>query len=91
MNKEDIRDIARANGFQLKKQPDGSMDLHPYVYGFASVLLRYSINNAPTPPSELVKTARAVIDGFDKAGEVSIPYGFLRNIEDLRAELAKTK
>lgn len=38
--KEKIKRIALSNGFKLKEQPDGSMDLNPYVYDFAEALLR---------------------------------------------------
>ena len=31
--------LALANGFKLKEQPDGNMDLNPYVYDFAQTLL----------------------------------------------------
>lgn len=34
-----IRRIALANGFKYKQQPDGSMDLNPYVFEFAKALL----------------------------------------------------
>ena len=40
MTKSQIRELALANGFKLKKQPDGSMDLNPYVYYFAYSLLQ---------------------------------------------------
>lgn len=43
MDKTKIRKIALQNGFQLKEQDDGSMDLHPYVYQFAAKLLLESI------------------------------------------------
>jgi hypothetical protein len=39
MNKSEIRDLALANGFKLKEQADGNMDLNPYVYRFASALM----------------------------------------------------
>lgn len=32
LNKETIKQIALENGFKLKEQPDGSLDLNPYVY-----------------------------------------------------------
>ena len=32
MTNERIKEIALANGFKLKEQPDGEMDLNPYVY-----------------------------------------------------------
>ena len=36
---EDIKELALANGFKLKEQPNGTMDLNPYVYDFAKALL----------------------------------------------------
>lgn len=39
MNKEQIKQLALDSGFELKPQPDGTMDLHPYVYQFAAKLL----------------------------------------------------
>ena len=32
---ETIREIALKCGFKLREQPDGTMDLNPYVYDFA--------------------------------------------------------
>lgn len=39
MNKKQIKDLALSNGFKLKEQPSGEMDLNPYVYDFADALL----------------------------------------------------
>jgi hypothetical protein len=39
MNKAKIRELALANGFKLKEQPDGTMELNPYVYEFAAALM----------------------------------------------------
>ncbi|BBI61741.1 hypothetical protein [Vreelandella sulfidaeris] len=39
MTNEQIRDLALANGFKLKAQPDGSEDLNPYVFDFARALI----------------------------------------------------
>ena len=39
MNKKQIKDLALSNGFKLKEQPSGEMDLNPYVYEFASALI----------------------------------------------------
>lgn len=36
--KEQIKELALRTGFKLKEQPDGTMDLNPYVYDFASVV-----------------------------------------------------
>ena len=39
MNKQDVKKLALECGFKLKEQPDGSMDLNPYVYKFAEELV----------------------------------------------------
>jgi len=38
MNNESIKNIALSNGFKLKQQPNGEMELNPYVYDFAKSL-----------------------------------------------------
>jgi hypothetical protein len=38
IDRSTIKQIALEQGFKLKEQPDGSMDLNPYVYTFARVL-----------------------------------------------------
>lgn len=45
MTNEMIKAIALRNGFKLKKQADGSFDLHSYVYDFARALLKEAENN----------------------------------------------
>jgi hypothetical protein len=39
MTNDDIKDLALANGFKLKPQPDSTEDLNPYVYQFARALM----------------------------------------------------
>ncbi|PLR29227.1 hypothetical protein CYR55_22910 [Chimaeribacter californicus] len=39
MNKQEIKAIFLAHGFQERLQADGSMDLNPYVYEAAEALL----------------------------------------------------
>lgn len=39
MNKQQVKELALSNGFKLKQQPSGEMDLNPYVYDFADALL----------------------------------------------------
>lgn len=41
LSKDHIRSLALANGFSLKKQPDDSMDLNPYVYDFAAKVVEH--------------------------------------------------
>lgn len=38
LKKESVRQLALEAGFKLKEQPDGSLDLNPYVYTFADKL-----------------------------------------------------
>ena len=38
MEKSRIKAIALSSGFKLKEQPNGEMDLNPYVYKFAELL-----------------------------------------------------
>ena len=40
IGKQYIREVALECGFKLKEQPDGSMDLNPYVYAFADKLIK---------------------------------------------------
>ena len=40
MNKQIIKDTALKNGFKLKEQPNGELDLNPYVYDFADELVK---------------------------------------------------
>lgn len=39
MTDEQIKEIALANGFKLKEQPNGDVGLNPYVYDFARALI----------------------------------------------------
>lgn len=41
LNKETIKEIAVANGFKLKEQADGEMDLNPYVYEFTNAIAEH--------------------------------------------------
>ena len=38
MDKQQVKKLALDNGFKLKQQPNGEMDLNPYVYEFAAAL-----------------------------------------------------
>lgn len=44
MINDQIKEIALANGFKLKEQLDGSMDLNPYVYEFSRALIAEYLN-----------------------------------------------
>lgn len=51
MDVQKIKELALANGFSLKEQASGNMDLHSYVYEFANAI-------------EQAATAQAVPEGF---------------------------
>jgi hypothetical protein len=40
MTKNEMKELALKCGFKLKKQPNGEMDLNPYVYGLMEAVLR---------------------------------------------------
>lgn len=40
MDIQKIKELALANGFKLKEQADGGMDLNAYVYDFANAIER---------------------------------------------------
>ena len=52
MDIKKIKELALANGFKLKEQADGSMDLNAYVYDFANAI-------------EQAAKAQAVPEGFE--------------------------
>lgn len=58
MTNDQIKEIALANGFKLKEQPSGEMDLNPYVYEFARILLLLKL-------SEIVADMTDLIDSKD--------------------------
>lgn len=46
MTNEWIKEIALANGFKLKEQPSGEIDLNPYVYEFARAIAISKLDEA---------------------------------------------
>lgn len=38
MDMQKVKELALANGFKLKEQADGNMDLNAYVYDFANAI-----------------------------------------------------
>ena len=51
MDIQKIKELALANGFKLKEQASGNMDLNAYVYDFANAI-------------EQAAKAQAVLEGF---------------------------
>ena len=58
MNIQKIKELALANGFFLKEQASGNMDLNSYVYDFANTIEQQVLENLkPKPPSKLIVKA----------------------------------
>ena len=51
MDMQKVKELALANGFKLKEQSDGNMDLNAYVYDFANAI-------------EQAAKAQAIPEGF---------------------------
>ena len=67
MDVQKIKELALANGFSLKEQASGNMDLHSYVYEFANAI-------------EQAVKAQAVPEGFvlvPKAGAQYFSHDFI--------------
>ena len=78
MDIEKIKKLALANGFKLKEQASGNMDLHSYVYEFANAVWQAAKAQAipdgfvvvPMVPSErMIKAVRQCYEG-----EAYLPY-----------------
>ena len=78
MDIQKIKELALANGFKLKEQADGSVDLNAYVYDFANAIEQAAKAQAvpegfvlvPMVPSE--RMINAVRQCYE--GEAYLPY-----------------
>ena len=78
MDVQKIKELALANGFSLKEQASGNMDLHSYVYEFANAIEQAAKAQAvpegfvlvPMVPSE--RMINAVRQCYE--GEAYLPY-----------------
>ena len=78
MDIQKIKELALANGFSLKEQASGNMDLHSYVYEFANAIEQAAKAQAvpegfvlvPMVPSE--RMINAVRQCYE--GEAYLPY-----------------
>lgn len=58
MDIQKIKELALANGFSLKEQASGNMDLNSHVYEFAQAIEQQVLENLkPKPPSKLIVKA----------------------------------
>ena len=79
MDAQKIKEIALANGFSLKQQASGNMDLHSYVYEFAEALLKEAEVQAVPEGFVLVK-----MDDLEllRDSALTIKYASLNNDSD---------
>lgn len=78
MDIQKIKELALANGFKLKEQADGSMDLNAYVYDFANAI-------------EQATKAQAVPDGFEIGRLQDRITELLDERQELYAQLDRTE
>lgn len=70
MTNDQIKEIALANGFKLKEQPSGEMDLNPYVYEFAKNLLLLKLGEITADMTDLIDSkdtleSQSMLDSCD--------------------------
>ncbi len=63
MDIQKIKELALANGFKLKDQPNGELDLNPYVYDFANAIEQ--VAKAQAVPEWVSVEDKLPIDGQD--------------------------
>ena len=77
IEKSRIKAIALSSGFKLKEQPDGDMDLNPYVYEFAKLLELAVLYDRSM---EIKERFKLLADGFEyELSEESKSYLLERN------------
>jgi len=84
VNKKQIKDLALSNGFKLKEQPSGEMDLNPYVYEFASALIAKANERVAIYKRGINKAIEAIEREDDSSAYDAISH--LENALQLRKE-----
>ena len=54
MDKKTVKEIALANGFKLKEQPGGTLELNPYVYVFSDKLVEHQQSKVDELQKQLI-------------------------------------
>lgn len=85
MNRERIKQLALESGFKLKEQPDGTVDLNPYVYEFAEQL----ISSATTAANEMNAAIKYQMDKSNK--EIITLRSEIRAINNLLNEAIRAR
>ena len=73
MDIQEIKEIALANGFSLKEQASGNMDLHSYVYEFANAIEQAA--KAQTVPEGFVLVNAEQLNQWGHMANAAEQYG----------------
>lgn len=85
LDKETIKQIALANGFKLKEQADGRMDLNPYVYEFTNAIAEHcwSAFKSGVMPHKIHPTKASLNNGWISVDDMlPIDEGFVLLLKD---------
>ena len=90
MDIQKIKELALANGFKLKEQADGSMDLNAYVYDFANSIEQAA--KAQAVPEGLIDQLESTANFmrgmcFDPRLHHAIREAVLNHVEQIEAEI----
>ena len=94
MENSQIKEIALANGFSLKEQLGGHMDLNPYVYEFAQAIKKEALEQARSVYGQSAVTdadTDSIDSDIDKARDSFIEEHLLDNSEGEDLEMLITK
>lgn len=81
-----IKELALANGFKLKEQPDGSMELNPYVYEFAQALIAHALADKKVSTASPFSAALTYqIEQLQRKGQALLEERGIANITSLAA------
>lgn len=93
MDVQKIKELALANGFSLKEQASGNMDLHSYVYEFANAIEQSAKAQAVPEGFVLVKKVHpdAIVhnQGLGLFKECQVIYGWDGKSKDFKEALNK--
>lgn len=83
MDIQKVKELALANGFKLKEQADGSMDLNAYVYDFANAIEQAAKAQAQAQAD--TKRIDFLADKSQSVANVMLPTKIVeRNLSSLR-------
>ena len=73
MDIQKVKELALANGFKLKEQADGSIDLNAYVYDFANAIEQAA--KAQAVPDGFVLVLKEPTEAMHRAGQDMVTFG----------------